>query len=359
MDFAARAESSLWKPPALRTPVLIFTVLLSWGLIAVLQYHLHISQRDNGIIFATRISDLPLRDIFLYLYFPTILAVIFSIYWSWIDLETKRLEPYYQLSKENGALGKDSLLLSYPYQFILFVPFKAVRRRHWPVFCSSLAIVLVTWGIVPTQSGIFSVRQVTRNFEAPFNLSNAFIPADRQAKSLTYHYAQSAYAIATLNETLPPFMALDYTLAPFTPPKSFDDLKKLDISRGVGTLSAPTTKYFFEIECEDVSHQADEIADVRFVSQSGCNFTLGLDGNQTIGPNPSFLGGDVYSIKKYTGMHVGLHDITGMADYSLSGICPKNQTSIFYAAFQRNKVSLTPCRYNLYEIVRKAGFATY
>jgi hypothetical protein len=122
-------ESKQWKPLALRAPVLILSIAMCWSLIAVLQILLWKSQRDGGLIFAPSINDLPLRQTFLYLYFPTIVAVVFSIYWAWIDLETKRMEPYYQLSKENGALGKDSLLLHYPFDFIPLVPFKALRDR--------------------------------------------------------------------------------------------------------------------------------------------------------------------------------------------------------------------------------------
>lgn len=65
----------------------------------------------------------------MYLYFPTVIAVIFSMYWAWIDLDTKRMEPYYQLSKDEGALGKDSLLLQYPFDFLPLVPIKAARDR--------------------------------------------------------------------------------------------------------------------------------------------------------------------------------------------------------------------------------------
>jgi hypothetical protein len=125
----ASLESKYWKPPALRAPVLILTIAISWSLLAVLQFLLIKSQRNDGIIFATKINELPLDQTFLYLYFPTIFAVLFSIFWAWIDLETKRMEPYYQLSKENGALGKDSLLLHYPFDFIPLVPLKALRDR--------------------------------------------------------------------------------------------------------------------------------------------------------------------------------------------------------------------------------------
>jgi hypothetical protein len=118
-----------WQPHALRAPVLVFTIAVCWSLIALLEFLLWKSQRDSGLIFAPVINDLPLSDTFLYLYFPTIVAVIFSIYWAWIDLDTKRMEPYYQLSKENGALGKDSLLLEYPFSFIPLAPLKAFRDR--------------------------------------------------------------------------------------------------------------------------------------------------------------------------------------------------------------------------------------
>lgn len=87
-------------------------------------------------MFAPKINDLPLSETFLYRYFPTVLAVIFSIYWAWIDLETKRMEPYYQLSKKDGALGKDSLLLQYPFSFIPFVPFRALRDRYGNNACA-------------------------------------------------------------------------------------------------------------------------------------------------------------------------------------------------------------------------------
>jgi hypothetical protein len=96
-------------------------------LIIVLQLFLIKSQRDGGIIFAPNANDIPLNRSFYYLYFPTVIAVLYSIFWNWIDVETKRLEPYYQLSKPEGSLGKDSLLLHYPFDFIPLVTIKALK----------------------------------------------------------------------------------------------------------------------------------------------------------------------------------------------------------------------------------------
>ncbi|KAH8731942.1 hypothetical protein GQ44DRAFT_735638 [Phaeosphaeriaceae sp. PMI808] len=319
-----------WKPPALRAPVLILTIAVCWGLIVTLEFLLWKSQQDGGLIFAPVINDLPLSRTFLYRYFPTIIAVLFSIYWAWIDLETKRLEPYYQLSKENGALGKDSLLLHYPFSFIPLAPFKAFRDRHWPVFWASFAVVLVTWGLVPTQAGIFSVRPITRSANVTFDISTNLMPIGEQATKLTFRFAQSTFGIATLSETLPPFMARNYTLAPFK------RRGELEVGSKKGTYTAPTTMYTLDLECEDVSHKTGR-NDTRFVYESkrGCTWSLGLTGNKTLGNNSN--GEENYAtVKEYEGMYVGYHN-TGAADYYLSSSCPESENSTFYAAISKTK----------------------
>jgi hypothetical protein len=196
----------------------------------------------------------------------------------------------------------------------------------------------VTWGLVPTQAGIFSVRQVIRTTNATFAISTSSVPVEEQARTLTLRYAQSTYGIATLNETLPPFMARNYTLRPFAPSSSDDGAGENGLGQSTWTVS--TTMYFLDLYCENVSHKADNSDRVNFVSNSGCNFTLGLDGNLTMGENPnSGMEGDTMAIKQFMGMYVGLKDPDGFASYSLDTHCPTNQSSIFYAAFQENKVS--------------------
>jgi hypothetical protein len=48
---------------------------------------------------------------------------------SWVDLDAKRLEPWFQLSKDTGADAKDSMLLQYPFDFLPFIPITALRRK--------------------------------------------------------------------------------------------------------------------------------------------------------------------------------------------------------------------------------------
>jgi Protein of unknown function (DUF3433) len=87
------------------------------------------SQRDHGLIFASNIQDISTSKTFAYLYLPTIISVIFSMLWAWIDLDVKRLEPYFQLSNADGASAENSLLLAYNLEFLAFVPISAAKRR--------------------------------------------------------------------------------------------------------------------------------------------------------------------------------------------------------------------------------------
>lgn len=67
---------------------------------------------------------------FSYLYVPTIIAVLYSLIWSWIDLDAKRMQPWFELSKKDGVTAENSLFLDYPYDFVATVPFKAARKRY-------------------------------------------------------------------------------------------------------------------------------------------------------------------------------------------------------------------------------------
>lgn len=118
-----------WKPVTQKAYFLVPTILASAALVAVLQVYLMRSERDSGILFASKINDLPLGQRFPYLYLPTIVSLVLSFAWTWIDLDVKRLQPYVQLSKPQGALGKDSILLHYPFDFVALVPFAAVKRQ--------------------------------------------------------------------------------------------------------------------------------------------------------------------------------------------------------------------------------------
>ena len=121
-----------WKPATLKGPWLLSTAvcLLAW--VGILEYVSQQSLRKGGFVFAPSPEDFTYAVTFLTSYLPTIVAVMLSVSWSWVDLDVKRLEPYFQMSKPGGASAADSVLLHYPHEFIAFAPVSALRRRYLP-----------------------------------------------------------------------------------------------------------------------------------------------------------------------------------------------------------------------------------
>jgi Protein of unknown function (DUF3433) len=118
-----------WRPWTLTAKVLaptaLFTALLIVAL-ALLQWQ---SVRNGALFFTDTVDGFAYAESFLYRYLPTIIIVLYGILWSWIDLDIKRLEPWFQLADSKGADGASSLLLQYPVQFLPLVPFRAARKK--------------------------------------------------------------------------------------------------------------------------------------------------------------------------------------------------------------------------------------
>lgn len=94
-----------WKPFSMRWPYLVVLVVLSIILAAAQEYLLH-----KGPLYTfTAAADLSTWDYFVFKYLPTIVAVSFGVLWQITDFEVKRLEAFYQLSKEGGALAAESI----------------------------------------------------------------------------------------------------------------------------------------------------------------------------------------------------------------------------------------------------------
>jgi hypothetical protein len=131
-SFASTTQDrSGWRPITIQWPFLALLAAFSTVLIIIIEFLVHWSQRDGGLVFATSVNSLSLAKIFPYQHLPTIIAVLYAILWSWVDLDTRRLEPYFQLSKpDGGAKGYQSLLLDYPVDFLAWVPLRAFRLGY-------------------------------------------------------------------------------------------------------------------------------------------------------------------------------------------------------------------------------------
>lgn len=126
---ADHVVATRWRPWTLHPAALLSTLLFTLGIIGILEYLQRSSNANHGIAFASSRDAFSGATTFLSLYLPTLLAVLFSMWWSWVDLDIKRLEPWYQLISLKTTKMRCSLLLQYPVEFLAWIPFRAARRR--------------------------------------------------------------------------------------------------------------------------------------------------------------------------------------------------------------------------------------
>jgi len=117
-----------WRPFTLRAPTIMAFLLITAALIAFIEYISKISIKEKALFFAERVEDFPVGVVFCYRYLPQMVVVTLGVGWAAVDLDIKRLEPYFQLSKPEGATASNSIFLHYPFDFIAFVPINAARK---------------------------------------------------------------------------------------------------------------------------------------------------------------------------------------------------------------------------------------
>lgn len=122
-------RSTSWKPFSFKAGFLVPMFLITCGFVVALEVLNQISDKNGGILFANNLDSYLVWQTFLYRYLPTIIAVTYGMVLAILDLDVKRLEPYFQLSNPEGASGKDSIMLNYPFEFLGYVPIVSFRRR--------------------------------------------------------------------------------------------------------------------------------------------------------------------------------------------------------------------------------------
>ena len=117
-----------WRPFTLRAPTIIASLIITIALIALIEYINKVSTEEKALFFAERVEDFTMGVVFCYQYLPQMIVVALGVGWAAVDLDVKRLEPYFQLSKPEGATASNSIFLHYPFDFIAFVPINAARK---------------------------------------------------------------------------------------------------------------------------------------------------------------------------------------------------------------------------------------
>ncbi|PGH04878.1 hypothetical protein AJ79_06963 [Helicocarpus griseus UAMH5409] len=141
-------EQPNWKPFSIRKPFMTLLIVLS-VVLAVMQEWLcqksqSLAKQSDGLIAFNDAVEVSLASFFCWKYMPTMIFVAYGVLWQITDYDTKRLEPYYQLSQPTGSKASTSLNLDYLSVNPFWVPVKSFRYRHWAVFCSSICSLFAT-----------------------------------------------------------------------------------------------------------------------------------------------------------------------------------------------------------------------
>ncbi|CAG1968673.1 unnamed protein product [Fusarium graminearum] len=137
-----------WKPPTMRWPYLTLLIIIS-VVLAIVQEYLFRTFHDKPIISFTEPKDIDTFVYFAVKFLPTVVAVIFGVFWQFTDFEVRRLEAFYQLSKQQGALASKSINADYVTSFSFLRPFRAIKLGHYAVALSSFASIMAV-SLVPT-----------------------------------------------------------------------------------------------------------------------------------------------------------------------------------------------------------------
>jgi hypothetical protein len=155
-----------WKPFSMRWPYLLSLIVLSLGGAAGAEL-LYRSSAQTPLVTFRSPSEIPTAEYFAVKFLPMIVAVSYGVLWQITNFDVMRLEPFYQLSKEGGALAAESFNVDYLTQFNLFRPFRALHYRHHAVAVSSVASLLANT-LVPTLGAASLVLSPDRDTRLQF-----------------------------------------------------------------------------------------------------------------------------------------------------------------------------------------------
>ena len=165
-----RPRRDSWKAYSLRWPYLLLLILLSVALLATVEALRQISNRHHGLlqIKDSNPSDLSTGTTVLYTYVPSIVGVLYSILWSFVDADMKRIEPYVQMRTPRSPAS--NLLLDYVFESPFAVPFRALRRKHWFLSAVSLTFLLISLIFPASQGALLGIERLsypvtTRSFQ--------------------------------------------------------------------------------------------------------------------------------------------------------------------------------------------------
>lgn len=121
-----------WRPLTLRTPFLCTFITICIILLMLVELTIKSCLPPQGCPIIGEPSPTMISNTaaFVYNYLPPAITITLGLLWATVHHDYMRMEPWFQLSKEEGATAEQSLWLKYPYTFPPFVAIKAGKARY-------------------------------------------------------------------------------------------------------------------------------------------------------------------------------------------------------------------------------------
>ncbi|KGO56444.1 Protein of unknown function DUF3433 [Penicillium expansum] len=200
------------------------------------------SDHKGGLVFFAYTEDVTDAQSFAYNYLPIIISLILVLAWTVTDFDVLRLEPYFQLSRPEGAPAT-VLFINYNFGQTILTPINAVIRRHWVVFWVSFVTLLIRMILPALQSTVFELREVTVVDQGTIQCWADLVDLDTQANLISIQ-GDVLHGMFSSNELISQSRSAKYALAPVEIPNSEQD------DRIQWTVDQ--TLYWAHLSCENV-----------------------------------------------------------------------------------------------------------
>ncbi|GAB1197214.1 hypothetical protein APSETT444_006505 [Aspergillus pseudonomiae] len=201
------------------------------------------SDIKGGLVFYDDTDDVPDHVTFAYNYIPTILGLSLMTLWSFTVYDVFRLEPYFQLSKEQ-IFPADVLSANYIFGPFISAPFSSARRKHWVVFGMSIINILVQLLLPSTLSALLDLDSVPMSSPATLRSWPELVAVGEQADWISSQRNMSLYSLTRgdLEET--PSRLSHFAIPPVELPS--------DDTLATARWKVNHTVYWADLTCSDL-----------------------------------------------------------------------------------------------------------
>jgi len=201
------------------------------------------SDREGGLVFFGYTDDVSDIQTFAYNYLPIIVSLVLVLVWTVTDFDVLRLEPYFQLSRPEGAPAT-VLFINYNFGQTILTPINAARRRHWVVLWVSFVTLSIRMILPALQSTVFELREVTVVDHGTMKSWPNLVDLDTQASWMSTQANNTADSLLSSDEQLRRSRSSNYAVAPVEIPGSDQDESTM--------WTLDQTLYWAQLSCQNV-----------------------------------------------------------------------------------------------------------